>query len=69
MRWVGLGADIFLAGFGVWQLLIAYRVVGKPPGADEKFDAWHRQWAGSLKLLGWGLVVLTGLTLVGALLW
>jgi hypothetical protein len=69
MRWVSLGADILLAGFGVWQLLIAYRVVGKPPGADEKFDAWHRQWAGSLKLVGWGLVVLTGLSLVGALLW
>ena len=42
MRWFALGFYLFLAGFGVWLLLIAYRVVGKPPGADERSDAWHR---------------------------
>jgi hypothetical protein len=48
MRWSGLVIDLILAGFGVWLLLIAYRVVGKPPGTDEKYDAWHRQQAGTL---------------------
>jgi hypothetical protein len=67
--WFGLGVDLLLAIYGVWLLLTAYRVVGKPPGADEKYDAWHRQWAGSYKLLGWGWVVLTGVYLVGTLLW
>ena len=69
MRWVRLGLDLSLACYGVWLLLTAYRVVGKPPGADEKYDAWHRQWAGTLKLLGWGWVVLTGLHLVSGLWW
>jgi hypothetical protein len=68
MRWFVLGTNLFLVGFGVWLLLTAYRVVGKPPGADEKYDAGHRLWAGTLKLLGWGWVVLTGLALVGVLL-
>lgn len=67
MRWFGLVTDLLLAAFGVWLLLTAYRVVGKPPGADEKYDAWHRQWGGSYKVLGWGWVVLTGLVLVGLL--
>jgi hypothetical protein len=49
-------------------LLTAYRGVGKPPGADEKYDAWHRQWAGSMKLLVCGWIVLTGMYLVVALL-
>jgi hypothetical protein len=63
MRWFSLGTHLFLVAFGVWQLLIAYRVVGKPPLADPKYDAWHRQWAGTLKLLGWGVVVFTGLAI------
>jgi hypothetical protein len=69
MRWVRLGLDLSLACYGGWLLLTAYRMVGKPPGADEKYDAWHRQWAGTLKLLGWGWVVLTGLYLVSGLWW
>ena len=32
MRWVRLGLDLSLACYGVWLLLTAYRVVGKPPG-------------------------------------
>ena len=67
--WFLLGADLLLTGYAVWLLLTAYRVVGKPAGADEKYDAWHRQQAGTLKLLGWGWVVLTGLGLIPALLW
>jgi hypothetical protein len=69
MRWFSLGTDLFLAGFAVWQLLIAYRVVGKPPGADEKYEAWHRQWAFILKLIGWGGVVVIAAKLVVDLLW
>jgi hypothetical protein len=69
MRWLNLGTDLLLAGFGVWQLLLAYRVVGKAPGMDEKYDAWHRHWAGTLKLIGWGIIVLTGLSLVVFLVW
>jgi hypothetical protein len=59
--------DLLLAGYGVWLLLAAYRVVGKPPGADEKYDAFHRHWVGTWKVLGWGWVVLMGLELVGDL--
>jgi hypothetical protein len=69
MCWVRLGLDLSLACYGVWLLLTAYRVVGKPSGVDEKYDAWHRQWAGSLKFLGWGWVVLTGLHLVSGWWW
>jgi hypothetical protein len=65
MRWLGLVGELFLFGYGVWLLLTAYRVVGKPPGADGKYDAWHRQWAGTLKVLGWGWVVLTGMGWLG----
>ena len=67
--WFLLGADLLLTGYAVWLLLTAYRVVGKPAGADEKYDAWHRQWAGTWKLLGWVGVVLMGLNLVVFLLW
>jgi hypothetical protein len=66
--WFGLAVDLLLTVYGVWLLLTAYRVVGKPPGADEKYDAWHRHWAGSYKVLGWGWVVLMGLKLVVDLL-
>jgi hypothetical protein len=69
MRWFALGTDLFLTGLGVWLLLIAHRVVGKPTGMDEKYDAWHRQWVGTWKLLGWGWIVVAGLGLVGVLLW
>ena len=67
MRWF-VTVDFLLAGIGVWLLLIAYRLVGKPPGADEKYDAWHRQHAGTLKIIGWGWAVLMGSCLVVALL-
>jgi hypothetical protein len=67
--WFLLGADLFLTVYGVWLLLTAYRVVGKLAGADEKYDARHRQWAGTLKLLGWGWVVLMGSKWVVRLLW
>ena len=67
--WFHLVTDLLLTAYAVWLLLTAYRVVGKPAGADEKYDAWHRQWAGTYKLLGWGWVVLMWLTWVVFLLW
>jgi len=39
MRWIGIGADLLLGCFGAVQLLYAYRVLGKPPVADAKYDA------------------------------
>jgi hypothetical protein len=67
--WFGLTTDLLLIVYAVWLLLIAYRVVGKPLGADERYDAWHRHWAGTHKVLGWMGVVLLGLKLVIDLLW
>jgi hypothetical protein len=54
----GLVASLLLLGFGVYCLLVAYRRVGRPIGVDSRYDAWHAQWAGSLKLIGWVWVVL-----------
>jgi hypothetical protein len=67
--WFLLGADLLLTVYAVWLLLTAYRVVGKPAGADEEYDAWHRQRADTYKLLGWGWVVFMWLTWVVFLLW
>jgi hypothetical protein len=53
MRWVGLGADVVLACLGVWLLLTAYRVIGKPPGADEKYDAAMARQGTTYKTIGW----------------
>jgi hypothetical protein len=61
MQWVHLGIDLYLGGFGVWLLLIAYRVVGAPPGADGRYDDWYRQWSVALKRQGWGWVVFAAL--------
>jgi hypothetical protein len=67
--WFHLVTDLLLTAYAVWLLLTAYRVVGKPPGADEKYDAWYRHWAGSWKLLGWSGVVLMVLNLAVLLWW
>jgi hypothetical protein len=54
--------------YGVFCLLLGYRRIGKPEGADPKYDAWYRQWSGSYKLLGWGWIVLLMLGPIGSLL-
>jgi hypothetical protein len=69
MRWFTLATDLLLAAFGVWILLTAYRVVGKPPGTDEKHDARHRQWGPTRKVIGWLVVVVAGFGLVVSLFW
>ena len=62
MRWIGLGADVVLACLGVIQLLYANRVLGKPPGADEKYDAAMARQAWMWKASGWCII---GLAVIG----
>jgi hypothetical protein len=64
MRWVGLGADVLLACVGVILLLYAYRVLGKPPGADEKYDAAMARQSPTYKVSAWVIVVLALLALL-----
>jgi hypothetical protein len=56
--------SLLALGFGVYLLLVVYRMVGPPPGADAKYDAWLKQWAPATKFLGWMWVVSTGVLLV-----
>jgi hypothetical protein len=53
MRWVSLGVDGLLVCFGVLMLLYAYRLIGKPPGADPTYDAAMGRQAWLYKLGGW----------------
>jgi hypothetical protein len=63
---------VLLACLGVIQLLYAHRVLGKPPGADEKYDAAMARQSPIYKFVGWVIVAmaLMGLLdhLVGGLL-
>lgn len=40
------------ASFGVYFMLVGYRLVGPRPGQDERRDAWHERWGLLPKLLG-----------------
>ena len=68
MRWMGLGADVLLAVFGVWLLLTAYRVIGQRPGADDKYDAAMARQAGAYKIIGWCVTGMAILALLDHLL-
>jgi hypothetical protein len=37
---------------GVFCLLVGFRVVGKKPGADPKYDAWHARFGTFFKVAG-----------------
>jgi hypothetical protein len=53
--------DITLAVLGVVMLLFAYRMIGKPPGVDERYDAAMVHQAVIYKATGWcaiGMAVL-----------
>ena len=39
MRWISLAGTLVFVLWSIWLLLLAYRVVGKPPGQDPKYDA------------------------------
>jgi hypothetical protein len=56
MHWVWLTVDVLLLGGGIVILLYAYRVIGKPPGADEKYDAAMARSSVIAKWLGWCIV-------------
>jgi hypothetical protein len=46
---------ILTVGMGLsvgWMLLLAFRLVGKPPGQDPKYDAAAAYWSGSFKVFG-----------------
>jgi hypothetical protein len=68
MWWLlSLLSDLVLMAFGVFYLLLAYRRIGKPEGADPKYDAWLKQRSGLYKVLGWGWVVVMTFGLIGLL--
>ena len=59
MRYLSLVGTAFLAGWTIWLLLLAYRVVGKPRGQDPKYDASVEYWSGTFKVTrALGIVVL-----------
>jgi hypothetical protein len=37
---------------GLYLTVLAFRVVGKKPGQDPRWDAWHQQWGRVMKLVG-----------------
>ena len=56
MWWfLSLLCDLALMAYAVYCLLLAYRYIGKPEGADPKYDSWFKQWSGTYKLLGGSL--------------
>jgi hypothetical protein len=66
-RFLSVLVDLVLMAYAVYCLLVAYRRIGKPEGADPKYDAWFKQWSGTYKVLGWlGVVVMT-FGLIGSL--
>ena len=54
--WISLSllANLVSFALGVYYLLLLYRRIGKPEGADPEYDAGYRRWSGTYKLLGWG---------------
>jgi hypothetical protein len=67
MRGALLAGDILLLVLGIVVLLYAYRVIGKPPGADERYDAAMARKGVISKVLGWCVVGAGVLGLVGYL--
>jgi hypothetical protein len=49
---------------GIFCLLVGFRVVGKKPGEDPKFDEWHTRFGIFLKFAGPVLIVLAIIFLV-----
>jgi len=47
---------------GIYATLLGFRVLGKKPGANPKYDEWHNRFGGLLKVLG-PFLVLFGLFL------
>ena len=49
------GAVMFLGG--LYGTLLGFRIAGKKPGADPKWDAWYEKFGRHLKWLGPALMV------------
>ena len=59
MRWISLAGTAVIVLVSIWWLLVAYRLVGKRPGKDPKFDASIEYWGGTFKVMGvLGIIVL-----------
>jgi hypothetical protein len=67
LTWLSLLSDLALLALGVYYLLLVYRRIGKPEGADPEYDAGYRRWSGTYRLLGWGWVAPSILGLIGTL--
>ncbi len=52
MRWLNILGMVVTGSYGVWLLLLAYRVVGKPRGQDANYDASIDYWSGTFKVIG-----------------
>jgi hypothetical protein len=68
MTWLMLGADVLLGCIGVYLLLVGYRAIGKPVGADEQYDVAMARQGATYKTVGWCAVGLAALGLLGGLL-
>jgi hypothetical protein len=44
---------------GIYALLVGFRVVGKKPGQDPKYDQWHQKFGMVLKVCGPVLILLS----------
>ena len=60
-------ANFVSFALGVYYLLLLYRRIGKPEGADPEYDAGYRRWSGTYKLLGWGRVAFSIVGLIASL--
>ncbi len=49
---------------GIFLLLVGFRVIGKKPGEDPKFDEWHARFGVFFKVAGPVLIVLAVFYLV-----
>jgi hypothetical protein len=52
MRWLSVAGTAVLGLCGIWLLLLAYRVVGKPRGQNAGYDASADYWSGTFKVIG-----------------
>jgi hypothetical protein len=52
MRWISFLGSVVILIWAIWLLLLAYRVVGKAPGQDPKYDAAMEYWSGTFKVMG-----------------
>jgi hypothetical protein len=65
-RLVGMLVDAAIPILGgVYLTLLGMRVVGKRPGASEKYDAWHARYGSGMTAMGVILILMT-LARVGA---